>query len=40
MSAIFNKAKDYYLKAIDWIDTHPHMTLWSALAVMAVLLVL
>lgn len=25
-----NTLKDGYLKAIDWIASHPHLTLWSA----------
>lgn len=30
-----DKIKDGYLKAIDWIEDHPHRTFWSSLGVVA-----
>lgn len=38
ISSVINKLKDGYLKAVNWIATHPHIALWSggAVAVLAV----
>lgn len=30
---------DGYLKAVGWIDDHPHLTLWGTTAICLVLLV-
>lgn len=35
-----DKVKDGYLKAIDWIEDHPHLTLWSAAGAIVVALAL
>ncbi len=29
---VIDKAKDYYLVVIDWIEAHPHIVFWSAVA--------
>lgn len=35
-----DKVKDGYLKAIDWIEDHPHQTLGYAVAAIVVAIVL
>ena len=32
ISDAINKVKDGYLKAVSWIDTHPHKTFWLAVS--------
>lgn len=34
-----NTLKNGYLKAIDWIEDHPHLTLWSAAGAIVLALV-
>ena len=36
MSNVLNKVRDGYVAAVDWIEDHPHQTLWAALAALAV----
>jgi hypothetical protein len=30
ISSVINKVKDGYLKAVQWVVNHPHITMWSA----------
>ena len=39
MSNALNKVKDGYLKAVGWVDYHPHLTLWLATVALLVALV-
>lgn len=39
ISGAVNKVKDGYLFAIDWIEGHPHLTLWAGVVVMICALV-
>lgn len=36
LSRPLNALKDGYLKAVDWIELHPHGTLWLALGALGV----
>jgi len=40
MESPMNTIKDGYLRSVDWIEMHPHSTLWCAVAAIAVAIVL
>lgn len=39
ISAIFNRIKDGYLRAVQWVVDHPQKTIWSAFGAIVVALV-
>jgi hypothetical protein len=36
ISNVLNKIRDGYVKAVDWVEDHPHLTIWASVAGIAV----